>query len=408
MQLFLHRPIDLSYCTNVHPGETWNETFANLKNFTVRIRDRVAPGERFGIGLRLSELACRELEMDGNLDRLKEFLARENMYVFTLNAFPYGQFHATKIKENVFAPDWTQAARFDYTRRCTSLLARLLPAGMEGSLSTVPGSFREWITQPEQTDAMIKNLAECAYHMEDVSASSGHHLHLGLEPEPMGYLEKISDLADFFETGLLRKGVEHLRRERGITADESASILGRRIGMCYDTCHMALQYEEPESCLDQLRDAGIFISKFQISSALRCKPTPAARNELQRFADGVYLHQVIARARDGNLRQWKDIAPAIADWDEAAQAEELRVHCHVPLDWEPTGALGSTADHIEGLLRALKDRNETAHFEIETYTWDVLPDELKQGDITRAVAGEFRWFMDRLAGLEERIPTKTA
>lgn len=407
MQRFLNRPIHVTYCTNVHGGETWDEMRANLERYTVAIRERTAPGEPFGIGLWLSDQASRELSDAKALEAFREFLDRHNCYVFSMNAFPFGRFHRARVKEHVFSPDWTRPERLEYTKRCAEILARLLPVGVEGSISTVPCSFKEWIETDEQRRAMVDHLADCALALEKISLRREKNIHLGLEPEPMGLLETADELIEFFESQLRPRGVRRLETEHGMSSDEARAVIDSRLGMCYDTCHMALKFEQAGECLARLRAAGILISKFQISSALRCLPSDAAFEELARFADDVYLHQVIARGADGALRQWRDIAAALARRNELKCAEELRIHCHVPLDWQPAGPLQSTADHIDGLLDALAESNDVAHFEVETYTWDVLPAELRRADLADAVAGEMRWFLDRLAAIEQHAATKS-
>jgi hypothetical protein len=400
MQRKLGRPIHVTYCTNVHAAESWDEMRANLESHALAIRDAVSPGEKFGIGLWLSDRASRELSVPANFAAFRDWLARENCYVFTLNAFPYGRFHRGPVKERVFAPDWTRPERLDYTIRCAEILARLLPAGSEGSTSTVPGSFKEWITTPDQRVAIVDHLADCAMALEKISLRRELDLHLALEPEPMGFLETADDLIEFFDAELRTRGAARLEEIHGLSSDESLAVINTRLGMCYDTCHMALKFENAADCIARLDRAGIRIGKYQISSALRCAPTPDALAQLARFDDGVYLHQVIARLPAGELHQYRDIAPALAARTELERASELRIHCHVPLDWQPEGPLFSTADHISDLLRAIAASNTVAHFEVETYTWDVLPPELRHGTLSQAVAGEIQWFLDRLATLE--------
>src|SRR5947207_4572211 len=138
----LDRGAHLAYCTNIHPGENWAQTFASLQNYTLAVRDRVCRGQLFAIGLRLSDEASRELINPDTLRHFRDWLAAENCYVFTINGFPFGRFHGGRVKEQVFAPDWSSPARLDFTNRLFDILASLLPDGMEGSVSTLPGSFK--------------------------------------------------------------------------------------------------------------------------------------------------------------------------------------------------------------------------------------------------------------------------
>jgi hypothetical protein len=104
----LNHGLHLAYCTNVHRGETWDETFAALRTHTDAVRRRVAPDEPYGIGLRLGAAAAAELSAKpGERDAFRRWLDETNSYVFTINGFPYGSFHGTRVKEQVYAPDWS-------------------------------------------------------------------------------------------------------------------------------------------------------------------------------------------------------------------------------------------------------------------------------------------------------------
>lgn len=395
---FAGQMVDLSYCTNIHPGESWAETLANLRTHTEAIRARVCLEGAFGIGLRLSHRAAEALASGNAMAEFLAYLKENNFYVFTVNAFPYGQFHATKIKENVFSPDWTRGERLKYTNQCADLLCRMLPEGGEGSISTLPGSFKGWIETPEQERAMIANMAACAFHLHKIFLRTGRRIHLGFEPEPMGLFETIDETVEFFTRRLWPEGSRMLIEDHGLDEAEAVVILREHLGMCYDTCHMAIEYESAESALQRLSAAGILLSKVQVSSALRLTPGAAALAELERFADGVYLHQVLGRKSDGSIVRWKDIAPALAAREELMACEELRVHCHVPLYMTAHGEIGSTAEHIRELFSALRNRPAMVrHFEVETYTWDVLPPELRTTTMDEAVAREMEWTLARMS-----------
>jgi hypothetical protein len=134
----------LGYCTNIHPGESWDEIRANLGRYVPEVKRRVSPDAPFGLGLRLSCLAARQLAGPESLAEFADFLRRESLYVFTINGFPYGPFHGTRVKEDVYLPDWRDEERLEYTNLLADLLAQWVPAGTAsgGSISTVPGAFR--------------------------------------------------------------------------------------------------------------------------------------------------------------------------------------------------------------------------------------------------------------------------
>ncbi len=277
----LNQGLHLAYCTNIHRGETWRETFDALKTHTLAVRERVCPDAPFAIGLRLSNRAAVELSDQEQLLEFQRWLEKNSCYVFTINGFPYGQFHGTRVKEQVYAPDWTSPERLAYTNLLFDLLAQLLPAGVEGSVSTVPGSFKEFIQTDGQKNLIRENLWRCVEHISVVSGKTKRKLHLGLEPEPLGLLENSTETIRFFE---------ELRAAR-----QNDPRLDEHLGVNYDTCHFAIEYEEPQKAIAALQAAGIKISKIHLSSALKTKPTAETLAMLKDFADDVYLHQVIAR-----------------------------------------------------------------------------------------------------------------
>lgn len=377
----LKHDLHLAYCGNVHRGETWAETFASLNSDTLAVRNRVRPKQPYGIGLRLSDEASRGLIDPSTLESFREWLAANDCYVFTINGFPYGRFHATRVKEQVFAPDWTTPERLDYTNRLFDILAALLPAGVAGSVSTLPGSFKAFIDDETQVSAIRQNLWRCVEHVAALSQSSGHDLHLGLEPEPFGLFENTAETVQFFEA---------MATDRG--SDER---LARHLGLNYDTCHFAIQYEEPSQALEAFRSRGIRISKIHLSSALRTMPTAAARATLRSFSEDVYLHQVIARTATGALVRFEDLPAALAQHESA---EEWRIHFHVPLYAEPACPLQTTADHLLGTLDWLaRTPDACSHLEMETYTWDVLPDRLKTASVVDQLTREYEWILPQLA-----------
>jgi hypothetical protein len=370
----------LAYCANIHRGETWAETFAALEKYTLAVKERVCPSKPYAIGLRLSAVAARELAQGQLVLQFRRWLAKHDCYVFTINGFPFGRFHGQRVKEQVYAPDWTTPERLDYTNLLFDLLARLLPGGIEGSVSTVPGSFKEFIKTDEQRRAIRNNLFQCVQHVDRVSKESGRTLHLGLEPEPLGFLETTAETVDFF--GLLRE--EH----------PGDSRLEEHLGVNYDTCHLSVEYENPAEALARLRQHHIKISKFHLSSALKARATAEARKALEAFADDVYLHQVIARDVGGKLTRYRDLDVAL---NAQAPAEEWRVHFHIPLHCPATEWFEPTTDHLLGVLDVLKaEPGLCSHLEMETYTWEVMPAALKSRNVVDQLAAEYDWCLAQL------------
>jgi len=380
----LQHGLHLAYCTNIHRGENWAETFDSLQKYTMAVRARVSRNQPYAIGLRLSDLASRELAEPKILRQFKAWLEENNSYIFTINGFPYGRFHGTRVKEQVYLPDWTSAERLAFTNRLFEILAELLPDGIEGSVSTVPCSFKEFIKTDAQADAMAQNLWKCVDHITKLSERTGKTLHLGLEPEPLCYLETSAETLRFFQ------------RLRAIRPGDQR--LEKHLGVNYDTCHLAVEFEEPEAVVKRFETERIKISKIHVSSALRVRPTPEARQALQAFADDIYFHQVVERTEDHAVERYRDLDIALKpDNLKDPETTEWRIHFHIPLHSSRTKLFDNTSDHITGLFRLLqKNPALCSHLEMETYTWEVMPPELKGRSVVDQLVSEYDWTLQRL------------
>jgi hypothetical protein len=385
----LNHGLHLAYCTNIHRGETWAETFDALKTHTLAVREHVCPHQPFAIGLRLSNQAAIELSESKTLLEFQKWLEKNSCYVFTINGFPYGQFHGARVKEQVYTPDWTSPNRLDYTNLLFDLLAKLLPAGIEGSVSTVPGSFKEFIQTDGPKKIIHQNIWRCVEHISRLSEKSKRKLNLGLEPEPLGLMENSAQTISFFE---------ELRAEH-----KNDARLGEFLGVNYDCCHFAVEFEEPQNAIAAFQNAGIKISKLHLSSALKTKATKEARAALKIFADDVYLHQVIARDENGKLKSFRDLPDALALPDSKLNTRnskhpEWRIHFHVPLHAPAAPPFENTNDHLLGVLDLLAENPKIcSHLEMETYTWEILPPELKSRSVVEQLVAEYDWTLTRLA-----------
>jgi sugar phosphate isomerase/epimerase len=347
--------LHLTYCTNIHPAIGWEDVLDSLRAHAPALKARLSPDAPFGIGLRLSGEESRELLSNGHLDEFRAWLDGEGLYVFTINGFPHGTFHGQPVKADVHAPDWSSEERVHYTLRLAEILAALVPDGVEGTISTSPLSYKPW----------GRDLAACTANVMRVGDElRGTGIVLAIEPEADGVLATVDELVRWWPDGL------------------------ENVTVCFDACHSAVAYEEPEETLDALDAAGIRIGKAQLSAALELPVI--ARAELERFADPIYLHQVTQRGKDGSLVSWPDLPAAL---DGFGGGEEWRVHFHVPIFVERYGALRSTQDHLRDVIERVRGR--TSHLEIETYTWDVLPAELKASSVD-SIAREYEWVLDVL------------
>jgi sugar phosphate isomerase/epimerase len=355
----------------------------------------IAPEGAFGIGLRLGGLAARELDSPAELERFRAWLGENGLYVFTINGFPYGTFHGTRVKENVYLPDWLDDERLVYTDRLARIAAVLLPDDVEeASVSTVPGAFRTRVHHTTDARAIAERLARHAATLHDLYERTGKMVTLGLEPEPRCFLETAAEAVTFFERFVYEARVP------GLDAATSQQVLRRHLGVCFDACHMAVEYDAPADALRAFAAAGVPITKIQVSAGLevRLGDDAAELDALARFADDVYLHQVVERGADGRAgRRWLDLPEAIADARHERKAREWRIHFHVPLHREHYGRFRSTQRDLAELLALVRRDPPTRHLEVETYTWDVLPPEHREPDVASEIVRELRWVIEAMA-----------
>ncbi len=381
----------LTYCTNIHAGESWEEVRDSLNTFVPPIRDALTQGAPMGIGLRLSGQAAFSLQDSHTLKAFQQQLLGLNAYVFTLNAFPYGQFHGTQVKQDVYLPDWTSPERLRYTLACIDILVALLPEGVDGSISTVPVGFRDAAQAPGALDNILDHLLQCVVHLVDCAQRQGKLIALALEPEPACYLETTQEAADFILDHMRSPAVvSKLAQTLSCSNEQAMAALRTHLGVCFDVCHSAVAFEDPLQAMRQLRAVGICIPKIQLSSAVRIPDMRAdLLPALHMFDDAVYLHQVVVQSQD--LTRFLDLPQAMAAYQAGQANGEWRVHCHVPVFLEHTGAISTTQAQLLQTLQGCKLEGFSSHLEVETYTWDVLPAALKTDSKAQAIARELQF-----------------
>jgi hypothetical protein len=400
----------LTYCTKVHPGCGWEELFGNLRALVPQLKARLSPTRPFGLGLRLSNAESRELLAGDRLAGFQEFLTRHRLYVFTLNGFPYGTLAGQPVKEGIFAPDWRAAQRLEYTLRLVEILARLLPPGLEGGISILPLSYKPWIAAAD--DAVLAqitdNLVRLTARLIEVEEETGKLIHLDLEPEPDGLLEQSGEVVNFFQSWLLPRGAPQLARAAGLREDEARRRLLKHLRVCLDTCHLAVAFEDPAAALNALASNGIRVGKVQITAGLEVmvpangRPRALLARQLEPFTQSPYLHQVIAREGGGRQRRFPDLWQALALMDRCPPGQ-WRIHYHMPLFVERYGDLASTRAVTREVLRLLRTQRFCPHLEIETYTWEWLPPELKR-DLLESLTAEYQWVLE-VMGEQSRQPS---
>lgn len=395
----------LTYCTNIHPGEHWPEHFAQLQQYIPAIKKEVAADQPFGIGLRLSHVASLELQQEENLSDFQSWLQQQQCFVFTINGFPYGGFHHTRVKDNVHVPDWTTTERSDYTIRLAQILSVLLPEGMEGGISTSPLSYKYWHEQDrldevkEKATQQVLNVVE---QLIQIKQTTGKFIHLDIEPEPDGLLESGPEFLHWYVQKLLPMGIPFLQQRFSFSETEAEEALKDHVQLCYDVCHFAIGFENHKYMVEELKAKNIRVGKIQISAALKAVLLPEVEKRkpvmeaFERFNESTYLHQVVAQKKDGTQIRYRDLPDALND-AERNEVTQWRAHFHVPLFIHDYGLLQSTQQDIVEVLSLQSQQPFTQHLEIETYTWDVLPPELKV-PMKESIVRELQWVLKVVNG----------
>ncbi|MEO8147200.1 MAG: metabolite traffic protein EboE [Bacteroidia bacterium] len=422
--------LHLTYCSNIHPGETWNEVFNALKENIPSIKKSLAPEKSFGIGLRLSDEAAKDLLHNNELEIFKSWLDKNDCYVFTMNGFPYGGFHNTIVKDDVYKPDWTTNERLLYTSNLIKILEHLIPNNSEAGISTSPLSYKPWMINSCNTTDVFEtaavNLIKCVVDLHHIRKTTGKYIHLDIEPEPDCLLENSKETIDFFNNYLIPYGTDFLTATLHVDEKTARAIITDHITVCYDVCHFAVEFGEPGEVLKAFKDAGIKIGKVQISAALKVVTDPDASThpdppeggrssisddkyteglplgqglnrenvlkQYKAFAESTYLHQTIVRDKKNKLHHFSDLPEALKHFDDE-NFVEWRTHYHVPVFMQSYNELQSTQEEILKVLSILKENHFTNHLEVETYTWEVLPKE-DRIEIKDSIVRELKWVIE--------------
>jgi hypothetical protein len=323
-----------------------------------------------------------------------------------LNGFPYGDFHRQVVKGKVHFPDWTTDDRRDYTIRSFRILAELLPEKVDGGISTSPISYRHWFKTQEELEQVMEtatqNLLEVVAELAIIEKETGKLLHLDIEPEPDGILENSDEMIWLFNNWLIPRGISFLCDRFGISVIAAEEMIKRHIQVCYDVCHFAIVYEGPADTFAKFEAEGIRVGKIQISSALKVLIPEGLEakleiiQKLKPFAESTYLHQVVGRDQNQVLNSYSDLPKAIEKL-AGTKDEEWRIHFHVPIFLEDYGALSSTQSAIKIVLnQILKNPHITNHLELETYTWEVLPEDTRL-TLGESISRELAWVMENMS-----------
>lgn len=384
----------LTYCTNIHPGESWDQVFSQFRKFLPAVKHSVSPDLNFGVGARFSAQAVSELLKDDNLSVLKSWLIENGLYVFTLNGFPYGRFHQGRVKEKVYLPDWSSPERLEYSKQLAVVLAKLLPMECDGTISTVPVGLKSNFQNKEKVMGAVKNLFDIVAFLIELHEQTGKRVRLALEPEPGCYLETSEDVVSFFADYLLSENgrdwlVPPLSGEL-----PPPELLLQYLGICLDTCHASVMYEKPKDVAKILIEKGIGIFKMQLTAALSVeKIDNDGLMLLQKLADPVYFHQTSISDAGRHKKFFLDLPEAL---EQISLGESLRIHYHIPVFAERIGNLGTSQKELIEFLDYFFATPFCQHLEVETYTFDVMPEECRLDSVAENITKELQWIVERI------------
>ncbi|MCL2104613.1 MAG: metabolite traffic protein EboE [Kiritimatiellaeota bacterium] len=375
---------------------------AAIERHTCAVKARVSPDAPYPVGLRLSAGAAGELEIRNEelgigkgLVKFKAFLDERGLFVTGVNGFPYGAFHGGPVKAAVYQPDWSTRERFNYTCDLIAILGGVLPDGEIGSVSTVPLAYQELLPDDAKQKLYVRQIIMVAIVLDTLYREEGKHIVLALEPEPDCALEDSGTFVSWFEEELIPEGRRWMSAHHRRTPVEAEEILRRHVGICFDTCHFAVAFENPLAALLRIEQAGIRVARVQLSAAIRATISERSLAALGAFVEPVYLHQTRVGLSQSRIERYPDLTAQTLEAVRAHEGRELRAHFHVPLFWEGDGVIGTT----RGELSAEFFAHVTAKgypLEIETYTFDVLPETLRATDVVEHLVKETGWAMEKI------------
>ncbi|MDG2422379.1 MAG: metabolite traffic protein EboE [Phycisphaerales bacterium] len=366
-------PRKIGYCTNVHSGGTLEEMLANLQKHVPGIRAHLGDKDPLPIGLWISRHSLDDLLTSG-VQSLKERLDQLQVDVFTINGFPYGNFHGQRVKHHVYEPNWSNSSRLVYTMQLARVLEGLLPRGSSAGISTLPIGWSD--IAPDLVESAASNLKAAASTLAALESQTGICLHLDIEPEPGCLLQRSGDVASFFENHLLCASNE--------------KVIRRHLRVCHDVCHAAVMFESQEDAIKTYDTAGIAIGKVQVSSALQADGGHQKQMmELAEYVEPRWLHQTCIR-QDEDITFIEDLPIAIKG-NSPKEGECWRVHFHVPVHQTTMGSLSTTQTDLIEAINLLADRPEITAWEVETYAWSAIPSSQDQPDLVTGISEEIAW-----------------
>jgi hypothetical protein len=389
----------LTYSTLVHPADDWEQLWNSLNTYLPKVKARFAGNKSFGVCIRLAAKTAETLaNSKPDREKLKKFLGDNDMYIYTANAFVYGHFKGDKVKEQVYEPDWRGEERTQYTINVANVLADVCPSGIAPSIQSAPLGFKPRVTGNDVISSFTNNVLRVVAHLMELESKTGRTVQLALEPEPYCFLETTDETIAYFRDHLYSgAAVEKLAKLAQVPIAEANEALRRHLGIVYDICHQAVEYEDIAASLQKLVDAGVPVFKLQEAAALHIpEVTQPVVDTLKRYAKTIYLTQTLEK-RNGKLTKFLNVDDAIAAFEkDSGGPREWRTHIHVPVFLDDLGQFRTTRFAIADALKFHKQKPLSHHLEVETYTWDMLPESLKSSDIVDYICRELEWVKGQL------------
>jgi hypothetical protein len=390
----------LTYSTLVHPGDTWADMKNSLQTYLPGVKKKFSPDKPMGVSLRLSGSSVETLlAQPEERAWLKNFLIVENLYVFTVNAFPYGPFKNQIVKAEVYEPDWTTEQRTKYTMNIADILSEVTGKDVEPTIQTAPLAFRPKVISAEYQNEFNQNIYRVIAHLMNLEIRTGRRVKLAVEPEPFCFLETIPETVDWFNEKIYTlEAAKAISQYSGQPLSECFGAARRYLGVVLDICHQSVEFENISEDIGALNDSCIPIFKLQEAAALQVGVvTPEIVAELKKYTGTIYLSQT-TQLKDGVLKRFLNLEEAIEEYEQdPSGTREWRTHFHVPVFLKDLGPFQTTRGGIDAALKEHAKNPLSNHLEIETYTWDVLPEHLKTGDISEYVLRELEYVRDELA-----------
>ena len=374
----------LTCCLGHDAADSWADVRALLSGKAAEIGAKASPEQPFAIGLSLSARAVGELADAEARYELLEILSRNDYRAVMAD----GRYPANPGTEGV-PLDWRDPGMTIYITRLAELMAGIAPEGEAVSIATLPGApIPE--TGSEDEEVIAANLLDAAALLIRLEESTGVPTRLAIQPEPGFLIGNSAQAVAFFERHLLSDAaVTRVVTATGMPAGDVASALPAHLGLCYDTGHAAVSFEDAGEALGKLSAAGVPIHRLQLSGALAVASVDQAAREALAGLDAT---RIVARRKDETTDQTKLVEALEAG--SAADGEEWRIHCHLPCNAEPKKPLAAAADPALAVLERHRERPVAPHAALEVET---------TGDVTDAppdaetLAAGLQWVRERLA-----------